>query len=601
MPPMLLTALVILFVLVMLVRSARHADFVVWTGIALLLVLPTTRADGTIVRGVLDVQRAFAGLANEGVVTIAALFVVAAGVRDTGAMQMLVNRLLGAPRSERGACHAVVWPTALMSGFFNNTPLVALLLPVTDDWARRYRLAANRLLMPLSFAAILGGACTLIGTSTNLIINGWLVAAGHHAGLGIFEITPVMLPIAVIGLLFVVYASPWLLPLRRPVFESLGDAREYVVEMQVEANSELVGRSIDEAGLRGLPGLFLIEIDRGGEILPAVSGNVRLAAGDHLVFAGVVDSVIDLQRFSGLRPATDQVFKLADSPSKRRLVEAVVSNTCPLVGQTIREGQFRTIYSAAVIAVARNGERVRGKIGDIELMAGDVLLLEARPSFIEQQRNRRDFYLVSQVDGREPVDERRAPLALAIVAGLVLSVALGIFGMLQAGLLAAFGMVATECCGATAARRAIDWEVLLVVAGALGLGQAMEVSGLAAYLGSLVIDVCGSSPHTLLVAIFTLSALLAGIVTAKAGAVLMLPVAQAASNQLGIDLMPLVLAIMLAASMAVATPIGYPTNLMIYGPGGYRFYDYLRLGGPLTVLIGLLGAVLIPLFWPFAA
>lgn len=598
---MLLTALVILFVLVMLVRSARHADFVVWTGIALLLVLPTTRADGTIVRGVLDVQRAFAGLANEGVVTIAALFVVAAGVRDTGAMQMLVNRLLGAPRSERGACHAVVWPTALMSGFFNNTPLVALLLPVTDDWARRYRLAANRLLMPLSFAAILGGACTLIGTSTNLIINGWLVAAGHHAGLGIFEITPVMLPIAVIGLLFVVYASPWLLPLRRPVFESLGDAREYVVEMQVEANSELVGRSIDEAGLRGLPGLFLIEIDRGGEILPAVSGNVRLAAGDHLVFAGVVDSVIDLQRFSGLRPATDQVFKLADSPSKRRLVEAVVSNTCPLVGQTIREGQFRTIYSAAVIAVARNGERVRGKIGDIELMAGDVLLLEARPSFIEQQRNRRDFYLVSQVDGREPVDERRAPLALAIVAGLVLSVALGIFGMLQAGLLAAFGMVATECCGATAARRAIDWEVLLVVAGALGLGQAMEVSGLAAYLGSLVIDVCGSSPHTLLVAIFTLSALLAGIVTAKAGAVLMLPVAQAASNQLGIDLMPLVLAIMLAASMAVATPIGYPTNLMIYGPGGYRFYDYLRLGGPLTVLIGLLGAVLIPLFWPFAA
>ncbi|MCB1748421.1 MAG: anion permease [Gammaproteobacteria bacterium] len=600
MPPMLLTALVIVFVLVMLVRSARHADFVVWTGIAMLLVLPARHPDGSIVRGVLDIPRAFAGLANEGVVTIAALFVVAAGVRDTGAMQMLVNRLLGAPRSERGACHAVVWPTALMSCFFNNTPLVALLLPVTDDWARRYRMAANRLLMPLSYASILGGACTLIGTSTNLIINGWLVAGGYHAGLGIFEVTPVMLPIALVGLLFVVYASPALLPLRRPVFENLNDAREYVVEMQVDANSELIGRTIDDAGLRGLPGLFLVEIDRGGEVLPAVSGNVRLAQGDHLVFAGVVDSVVDLQRFSGLRPATDQVFKLADSPSKRRLVEAVVSNTCPLVGRTIREGQFRTIYNAAVIAVARNGERVRGKIGDIELAAGDVLLLEARPSFLEQQRNRRDFYLVSQVDGREPVDERRAPLALAIVAGLVGCVALGLFGMLQAGLLAAFGMVATGCCNASAARRAIDWEVLLVIAGALGLGQAMEVSGLAAYLGALVIDACGSSPLALLVAIFTLSALLAGVVTAKAGAVLMLPVAQAASAQLGIALMPLVIAVMLAASMAVATPIGYPTNLMIYGPGGYRFSDYLRLGGPLTLLIGVLGAALIPLFWPFA-
>ena len=599
MSPVLVTALVLVFVLAMLMRYGRAPDIVIWTGVTLLMVAPVRQADGSLALGVLDAAQAFGGLANEGVVTIAALFVVAAGVRETGAMQLLVERLLGAPRSERSAQHRLVWPTALMSGFFNNTPLVAILMPVTDDWARRFRLSVSRLMMPLSFASILGGACTLIGTSTNLIINGWLIENTGHPGLGMFEITPVMLPIAIAGLVFVVYASNTLLPLRKPVFEHLENAREYVVEMEVEPNSEMVGKTIDEAGLRGLPGLFLIEIDRNGDVLPAVSGNVRLAAGDHLVFAGIVDSVVDLQRFGGLRPATDQVFKLDATRTNRRLIEAVVSNTCPLSGKSVREGQFRTIYNAAIIAVARNGERLRGKVGDVVLAPGDVLLLEARPSFLEQQRNSRDFYLVSQVNGADPVDRRRAPLALAILAGLVVVVTSGMLSMIQASMLAAFGMLATRWCRPLAARRAIDWEVLLVIAGALALGKAMQTSGLATLLGAWLLGTFGDSPTTVLGAIFVLASLLAGLVTAKAGAVLMLPIALAASRQLGIDVMPLAVAVMLASSMSVATPIGYPTNLMIYGPGGYRFGDYLRLGGPLTVLIGVLGVVLIPLFWPF--
>ncbi|MEQ8494060.1 MAG: SLC13 family permease, partial [Gammaproteobacteria bacterium] len=568
MSPVVLTALVLAFVLAMLIRYGRAPDVVIWTGVTILLTAPVRRTDGSLALGLLDPAQAFGGLANEGVVTIAALFVVAAGVRDTGAMQLLVDRLLGAPRSERSAQHRLVWPTALMSAFFNNTPLVAILMPVTDDWARRFRLSVSRLMMPLSFASILGGACTLIGTSTNLIINGWLIENTDHPGLGMFEITPVMLPIAIAGLVFVVYASNALLPLRKPVFEHLDNAREYVVEMVVEPNSELVGKSIDDAGLRGLPGLFLIEIARDGDVLPAVSGNVRLAADDQLVFAGIVDSVVDLQRFGGLRPATDQVFKLDSPRTNRRLIEAVVSNTCPLTGKSVRDGQFRTIYNAAIIAVARNGERVRGKVGDIVLQPGDVLLLETRPSFLEQQRNSRDFYLVSQVDGADPVERRRAPLALAILAGLVAVVASGFLSMLQASMLAAFGMLATRCCRPFSARRAIDWEVLLVIAGALALGKAMQVSGLATLLGGWLLAAVGDSPHAALAAIYVLAAVLAGFVTAKAGAVLMLPVALAASRQLGVDPMPLVLTVMLASSMSVATPIGYPTNLKIYGPGG---------------------------------
>jgi di/tricarboxylate transporter len=600
MSPLLVTAAVVLFVLVLLVRSRRHPDVAIWAGVTLLLVVPVRGDKEQGHSGVLSITDALAGLANEGVVTIAALFIVAAGVRDSGALRVLTRPLLGATQDERSAQHRIIWPSALLSMLFNNTPLVALLLPAIDDWAKRYGISVGRVLMPLSFAAILGGACTLIGTSTNLIINGWLIESLGHPGLGIFGMTPVMLPIAVIGIFFVIYAGPMLLPVRTPVFEQLGDAREYVVEMEVEPGSELVGKRIDEAGLRGLPGLFLIEIDRDGQTLPAVSANVELAAGDHLVFAGIVDSVVDLQRFSGLRPATDEVFKLDDQRANRRLIEAVVSDSCPIVGRTIRAGQFRTLYNAAVIAVARNGERISGKIGDIELRTGDVLLLEARPSFVDQQRNRRDFFLVSQIDSAAPIDSRRARLALVIIGLFVIAVTSGAVSMVAGSLLAALAMLVGRCCTPDIARHSIDWQIILVISGALALGKAMQLSGLADILGTRVIEAAGTNPHLLLAAIFGLSAVLAGVITAKASAVLMLPVALAAAQQLGISVMPLAMVIMLASSMAVATPIGYPTNLMVYGPGGYHFGDYLRLGAPLTLLIGVLGVVLIPIHWPFA-
>ena len=360
-----------------------------------------------------------------------------------------------------------------------------------------------------------------------------------------------------------------------------------------------MSKSVEEAGLRGLPGLFLIEIDRRGEVLPAVSGNIRLEANDQLIFAGVVDSVVDLQRFTGLRPATDQVFKLDEPRRNRILVEAVVSNTCPLVGMTIREGRFRTIYNAAVIAVARNGERVKQKIGDITLRSGDTLLLEARPTFVDQQRNRRDFYLVSEAGRTANINHARSPYALLILAAIIGTVSTGLASMLQASLVGAMIVVASGCCNASIARRSIDWEILLVIAGAIGLGKAMEASGLASLLGTQVQSLFGTDPMIMLAAMFGLAMVLSALVTAKAGVVLMLPVALAAAERLEVNFMPYVVAVMLAGSMSVATPIGYPTNLMVYGPGGYRFSDYLRLGGPLSLLIWCLAVVLIPIAWPF--
>lgn len=598
MTPLYVTACVICLVLIVMVKLNRATDFIIWAGVGLLMVVPVN-TDGDWVIGVLSGKEALAGLSNEGVVTIAALFIVAAALAETGSMNWLVRKFMGQGGTLWGAQNRLLWPTAVMSGFLNNTPLVAMLLPVTHDWAKRNNFSVSHLLMPLSFAAILGGSCTLIGTSTNLIVNGWLIDETSHPGLGMFDIAKAALPIALLGIGFVLLSSSWLLRARRPVLQVSDDAREYVVEMVIDKNSALAGKTIEDAGLRGLSGLFLIEIERDGEILPAVSAGIKLQEHDQLVFAGIVDSVVDLQRFEGLRPATNQIFKLSDSRHNRIMVEAVVSNTCPLIGRTIKEGKFRTNYNAAVIAVARNGLRINKKIGEIRLQAGDTLLIEARRNFVDLQRNRRDFYLVSKVDDFQYPNARLAPVAITILGAIVITASFGWLTMMQASLAGALTMVAVGCCNASVARRAIDWEVLLVIAGALALGKAMHVSGLAAQLGQFALASFGSNPHTMLAGISALTMVFAALITAKAAAVLMLPIALAAATSLGVSYLPFVIAIMIAASTTVATPIGYPTNLMVYGPGGYHFSDYLRLGVPVTIIAWVLSVVLIPVFWPF--
>jgi len=589
---------VIALVLVTLISTRRSPDVVMFGGLGLLLLAPVPGPDGWTV-GVIKPMQAFSGFANEGVVTIAMLFVVAAGLRETGGLNWLVSRMLGKPRGLTEAQVRIMGPTALMSAFMNNTPLVAMLLPVVDDWARKSRISASKLLMPLSFGSILGGACTLIGTSTNLIVHGWMLDEAMVEGFTMFELAWVGLPIAVVGIAFILLTSRWLLPDRKPVFGEESDARQYTVEMIVEPNSPLIDRTIEDAGLRHLPGLYLIEIERDNQVLPAVSSSVKLCAHDRLVFAGVIESVVDLQKMRGLAPATSQVFKIDEPRTNRSLIEAVVSNTCPLVGMTIRQGRFRTRYNAAVIAVSRNGERINKKIGDIRLQPGDTLLLEARSSFAEQQRNSRDFFLVSRVNNSRPLRHERAPVALAVLVGMVVLVALNLLSMVQAAMLAAGMMILGKCCNATDARRAVDWQVLLVIAAALGLGKAMSQSGLADTIGHGMIAGVAHDPKLTLATIFALTMVLAAVITAKAAAVLVLPIALATSQTLGLSFTPFAVAVTIAAATSLATPIGYPTNLMVYGPGGYRFTDYLRIGAPLSVIIWLMTTFLTPIIWPF--
>ncbi len=357
------------------------------------------------------------------------------------------------------------------------------------------------------------------------MVNGLLVDQVGSPGLRMFDLAWIGLPIAVSVMLFVLIFGGRMLPDREEPLVHDDSMREYTTEMMVEEGSPLEGCSIEGAGLRSLPGLFLAEIERDGAILPAVEPRERLEASDRLVFVGAVESVVDLHRIRGLVPATKQILKLEGARKDRSFFEAVVSNTCPMVGKSVREGRFRTHYHAAIIALARNGERLQGKIGDMVLHAGDTLLLEARPDFINQQGRSRDFLLVSEVGGFHPPNYKGAPAALAIIIGMVVLAASGLLSMLESALVAAGLMILLGCTSGQVARQAPDWQVLIVIATSFGVGAAMQKSGLAGVLADGIIGLSGENPWITLILVFATTALLTAIATNNVAAVLAFPIA----------------------------------------------------------------------------
>lgn len=552
-----------------------------------------------LVTGVLSPSEALQGLGNPGLATVGILYVIAASLVNTGTVHAVGTTLLGRPRSVASAQLRLMLPVVGASGFLNNTPVVAMLVPVVEEWARRCRISVSKLMMPLSFAAILGGTLTLIGTSTNIIVQGLVLEDTDLGSMGFFEIGAVGLPCAIVGVLFIVATQKWLLPERKPPLADFGESREYAIEMLLQSTSPMIGKSVEEAGLRQLPGVFLAEIERGESVLPAVAPTEKLQAGDRLVFVGVVRSVVELLRLRGLVPAPEQLFKLGSPRPERRLFEVVVSDSGPVTGRTIRDGRFRSRYNAVVIAVARNGERVHSKIGDIELQAGDTLLLESGPDFLTQQRNSKDFLLVSELQGVTIPRHEKSWVATGILAAMVLAASTGALSMLEAALLAAGLMLATRCIKVRDARRSVDWSVLTVIGASLGVGQAMESSGAAVALAEGWLSAAGTNPWLALAAVYLVTSAFTEMVTNNAAAVMIFPIAAATAETLGVSLWPFVAIIMMAASASFATPIGYQTNLMVYGPGGYRFTDYLRMGLPLNVLLGVVTVGLAPLIWPF--
>jgi di/tricarboxylate transporter len=551
--------------------------------------------------GVIDEKAVLSGFSNSGMITVGVLYVVVAGLQQTGATQWVSQHVLGMPKTQSGALARLMFPVMGASVFLNNTPVVAMFIPVVSDWCRKLRISPSKLMIPISYGAIFGGLCSLIGTSTNLVVNGLLKDATGSTGLRMFDITWVGLPCAIAGFLFILFTQKWLLPNRQAVISDTDDLRQYTVEMSVIPDSPLVGKTVEKAGLRHLPNLYLAEIRRGTQMLPAVGPKVLLQGDDKLLFVGVIDSVLDLQRIRGLQPSTDQVFKLDSPREDRSLIEAVVSDSSPLVGQTIRESKFRSQYNAVVVAAARNGERLAGKLGDIRLKTGDTLLLEASSDFVDERRISRDFYLVSSVPDSEPMRHNRSlwAVALTLIMIVVAAVGPGEWEMLQAATLAAVGMVLFGCCSPAQALRSIDWSVLLVIAAALALGEALETTGAAEVIATSCISIAGKNPWGVLATVYAVTLILTELVSNNAAAALIFPISISLANQLGVNYMPFVIVVMIAASAGYATPFGYQTNMMVYGPGGYKFSDFVKIGVPLDILYGIVTVAITPLVFPF--
>jgi di/tricarboxylate transporter len=551
-------------------------------------------------------EQGVSAFGNEGLVTVAVLFVVAAGLTETGALRVITERVLGRPRTVPAAQLRLMLPVTGISAFLNNTPVVAMFIPIVTEWCRRIGISPSKLLIPLSYAAVLGGLCTLIGTSTNLVVHSLMLQARATdpamPTLGMFTLTPVGVPVALAGCAFLALVSNRLLPARRSVASHMENPREYTIEMEVEPGSVIDGLTIEAAGLRHLPGLYLAAIERSGLRRVPVPPDEVLKGSDQLTFVGVVESVRDLQRVRGLVPSADQASRLDSPRHVRFLAEAVVSPTSPVVGHSIREDRFRSRYEAVVLAVHRNGERLEERIGDIVLKPGDTLLLETTRRFMRQHRNSRDFFLVSDVPDSQPLRHDRAWIALSTMLLMVLVTTFQDYtgvSMVHAALLAAMVMGLTRCLSAEQARRSVDWATLVSIGAALIIGRATQTTGLAsAIAGALLTVLEPAGPIAVLAGVYGLTLLFTEIVTNNAAAALIFPIAHAASASLGVSFLPFAVVIAIAASAGFATPLGYQTHLMVYGAGGYRFSDYLRVGVPMDVLAMVITVTLVPLVYP---
>ena len=548
--------------------------------------------------GVLTESEALAGFANSGLMTVAAMFIVAAGIHGSGGIDMVATKLLGQPRNLRSALPRIFLPVVALSAFLNNTPVVATMIPAIHAWSRHIGIAPSQLMIPLSYSAILGGTITLIGTSTNLVVNGQYQALTGEAGFSLFSIAAVGLPVALVGAVFMWLVFPKILPVHRER-NAFGNLKEFTLEVVIDANGPLVGKTVLDAGLRRLERLYLVEIERQGTLLTAVASEEALQGGDRLVFAGDTQAIADLLRIKGILPSADDSHTITQDRAERRLVEAVVSPHCAAVGKNIRDSKFRDRYGAVVLAVARNGERVKGNLGSTRLEPGDTLLLEARPAFVTRQRYNKDFLLINDL-GEETPRHNRAWVSWIILVAIIGAATSGLTSMLNASLIGAALMLLTGCCTVNQAEKSLDLTVLITIAASFALGAALHKTGAAGIIANSIVAFSDGRPWLLLILTYFAVSLLTEVITNNAAAVLMLPIVLEATSQAGLHHEPFIFAIMMAASASFATPLGYQTNLMVYGPGGYRFSDFLKVGIPMNVLIGVATVTVLLLGWPLS-
>lgn len=553
------------------------------------------------IMGVLTPNEILSGFANEQIMIIILLLLIGQMIRNTGVLEGSLNWVFRSSNTYKSFLLRLYLSIAFFSSMLNNTPLVAVMMPYVSSWSKRNKVSPSKLLIPLSYAAIIGGSATLIGTSTNLIVNGLIQAQTvipDFEPFQLFDFAYVGVPMIFIGFLYIYFFSDKLLPERQDAYKDfVQNTRSYLVQTRIRSNSSLAGMTIQEASLRNLKGLFLAEIIRNKTQIRPVSPHEKLHPDDILVFAGETDTITELVNSNtGLELAEIGMYS---RKSHTEAIEIVISYNSSLVGQTVKESMFRSKFDAAIIAVHRNGERLTGKIGEVRLKPGDVLLIITGRDFNNLSNNSQDFYLISRLKDFRKTKSWEPYL---IIGGLILSIFLATFKLVP--LFTSLAILVTialllKLMNPKDLVKSVDFNLAIILAMSLALGLAMIKSGVAEHIGAAFINLLlpfGSL--TLLFGLFIIAALLTSFITNAAVVAVLFPIVISIAAKLGINPFPLVMVMTYGAASSFMTPVGYQTNLMVYGPGGYNFTDFLKIGFPLTIIY-MMVAVLVMYFMFF--
>jgi len=570
-------------------------DFIRMDVVALLVLL------ALVLTGLVSVEEAFAGFSNPAVVTVAAMFVLSAGISSTGAIGRLGERLIDlTDHSEKMVTIMVMVTVACFSSFINNIGATAILMPVVLTASKKLKIAPSKLLIPLAFGALLGGVCTLVGTPPNILMN---IMLQDYAGesFSMFDFAPVGLVLLAVGIGYMALVGRHLLPSRKSgTLTEAYQVKEYVTQVEILEESPLIGKTISQSALDRDFGMKIRSIQRSGTKIPQPRRNRKLQQGDILFLEGNPEAILKVRKSKGLTVIPER-----DNPlpgvSDRELVvvEASLTPTSNMVGKTLRQVKFSETHGLTVLAIWRSGATVVKKVDLVMLRFGDVLLLQGSEERIRHLGREHDFLLMGGVE-TIPYRPRMAPIATAILAGVILLSATGILPIMVAATLGSALMVLFRCLSTKEAYESIDWSIIILIAGTLPLGHAMENSGAAHMLADLVIGGVGPfGPWPVLFAVFLMTFCLTEVMSHAAAAVLIAPIAYNMATELAVSPKPFFMAVAIAASMCFMTPISHQSNALVMGPGGYRFFDYTKVGTPLNLLVWILASLLIPLVFPF--
>ena len=579
-----ITIVTVLAMFTVLLLTKIRADLVFLGAIAILFVT-----------GVLNAKEAFSGFSSTSVVIIGVLFVVVAGLTHTGVLQWIVKHLLGQPETYSKAVIRLMLPVAGLSSFLSNTTVVALFVGIVKMWSKKLGISPSKLLIPLSYASGMGGVCTLIGTPPNLIISG-LYAENTGVAMNVLTTTIPGLFCLAIGVLSII-AMRKLLPDRKAPESAFESTSDYTVELLVPSDNPHIGQTLNEAGLNDVRGGNLIEVVHYDEFLSPADGEEIVMGGDRLIYSGQIDEILDLKESHGLVSADHHVFTLSEIDKSRQLRTAYVTFGSSLIGKMIGSTSFEKDNGVVLVAVARSGNRINQSPREVVLQAGDTLLLDCPPKLKIDESSlttKLHFFDSDQV----PNIGKKTLISTTIMMAMVVLSALDIIPLLQCAFLAAIAMLLFRCCNVDQAMKSINWEILMVFAGSVVLGVAIQKTGIAERLAFGILDVCGDNPIVVMTAICFVGTFITEFISNTAAGAMFFPIMYQAAEKLGYEPFPFLVALMVSVSSSFATPIGSPTHMLVYGPGGYRFSDFMRIGLLMNLIILAANIFIVNIVYP---